>query len=332
MKETSTKHGPIVAVFQERTQAEQAVAELKRAGFRDSDIGLISKENQGDAGRKTATGAATGAAAGAGVAALASLGMTFGVIPVIGPILAVGPLGAALLSAVGGAAAGGLVGALVGLGVSEDAAKYYQSEISAGRTLVTVKADGRASEAWTILQRFHAYNFEHRRTADTATGTSATAAPRTPATSTPGAPVAGTAAGERTMQLHEEQLHAHKQPVETGEARVRKEVVTEHKTLDVPVHHEEVVVERHPGSGQPAASGDIHAGEELRIPVHAEQVRVEKTPVVKEEVTVGKRLVQDTEHVGGTVRKEEARVEKKGDVDIATEGKAKDAERRDKGR
>ena len=43
---------------------------------------------------------------------------------------------------------------------------------------------------------------------------------------------------------------------------------------------------------------------------------MEKRPVVKEEVTVGKRVVQDTEHVGGEVRKEEVRVEREGDVDI----------------
>ena len=129
--------------------------------------------------------------------------------------------------------------------------------------------------------------------------------------------------GGQTMKLHEEQLHARKEQVETGEVRVRKEVTTEHKTLDVPVQREEVVIERRPASGQ-ATSGDIRPGEEVRIPVREEQVRVEKTPVVKEEVTVGKRKVQDTEHVGGTVRKEEVKVEQKGDVDVHTKGTPKD--------
>jgi stress response protein YsnF len=49
-------------------------------------------------------------------------------------------------------------------------------------------------------------------------------------------------------------------------------------------------------------------------------------------VNVGKRQVQDTEHVTGTVRKEEVRVEKQGDVDVTTKGTAKDAGRRDKDR
>ena len=66
----------------------------------------------------------------------------------------------------------------------------------------------------------------------------------------------------------------------------------------------------------PVPDSDIGPGEEIRIPVREEQIFVEKRPVVKEEVTVGKRVVQDTERVGGEVRKEEVRVEREGDVDI----------------
>ena len=47
-----------------------------------------------------------------------------------------------------------------------------------------------------------------------------------------------------------------------------------------------------------------------------EQVHVEKQPVVKEEVTIRKRDVQDTERVSGTVRKDEVKVEKEGDVKL----------------
>jgi uncharacterized protein (TIGR02271 family) len=125
---------------------------------------------------------------------------------------------------------------------------------------------------------------------------------------------ARTAEGAR-IEVREEELQAHKQLVEAGEVRVRKEVVTEHRTLEVPVQREEVVIERHAPTGEPAAS-DIRPGEEIRIPVRKEQVSVEKRPVVKEEVTVGKRVVQGTEQVGGEVRREEVRVEREGDVDV----------------
>ena len=46
---------------------------------------------------------------------------------------------------------GGIVGALVGMGIPEPEAQAYQREVEAGRHLVTVKANGRYSEAVAIL-------------------------------------------------------------------------------------------------------------------------------------------------------------------------------------
>jgi uncharacterized protein (TIGR02271 family) len=120
--------------------------------------------------------------------------------------------------------------------------------------------------------------------------------------------------GER-MQLREEELRARKEPVEAGEVGVRKEVVEEQRTMEVPVSREEVTVERRPVERQPA-DAPIGEGEKMRVPVREEQVSVEKRPVVTEEVEVGKRQVQDTKEVGGTVRREEAEVEREGDVDL----------------
>ena len=58
-----------------------------------------------------------------------------------------------IASAGGAAEAGTIVGGLIGLGVPLDEANYYESEVRSGRTLVTVKADTRNAEAWSILQR-----------------------------------------------------------------------------------------------------------------------------------------------------------------------------------
>ena len=118
------------------------------------------------------------------------------------------------------------------------------------------------------------------------------------------------------IPVREEELQAHKRRVETGAVRVRKEVVTEHRTIEVPVQREEMVIERRAPTGEPI--------EEIRIPVSEEQVTVEKRPVVTEEVTVGKRVVAGTERVGGEVRREEVRVEREGDVDVR--GNATDKE------
>src|SRR5207237_6351529 len=114
-----------------------------------------------------------------------------------------------------------------------------------------------------------------------------------------------------TIQHKEAHLKANKTPVQTGDVEVRKEVHTEHKTIQVPVEREEVVIERKPVCGT-ARVGEINS-EEIRIPVKEEKVNVEKEAVVKEEVTVGKRTVQDTQTVSGDVRREELKVETEGD-------------------
>jgi uncharacterized protein (TIGR02271 family) len=114
------------------------------------------------------------------------------------------------------------------------------------------------------------------------------------------------------VELREEELRAEKERVQAGEVRLRKEVVSEERTIEVPVTREEVVIERRPAAEGRRASGDIDEGEEIRIPLMEEEVRVEKTPVVREEVTLKKREVKGTEQVSDTVRREEARVEQTG--------------------
>jgi len=314
---TTTKRSTVVGVFTDRTQAQQAVSELRKAGFPEDRIGIVTRDEDAQKmgatagkGSKVAAGAATGVATGAGVGALWALGIAAGMLPAIGPVIAGGLLASVLASAAGGAAVAGIVGALIGLGIPEEEAKYYESEVHSGRTLVTVKADSRYDEATGILRRFGAYDMH---TAPSGV-TGARAATTTHASTTHAAEHAESG---KTVKVREEQLHARKTPVEAGEVRVRKDVVTETQTLDVPVTREEVVIERHPVSGH-ASSTDIRSGEEIRIPVKEEQVRVEKEAVVKEEVSVGKRKVTDTEHVAGTVKKEQVKVEKTGDVDVHT--------------
>jgi len=303
----TNKHDAVVGVFETRGEAEQAVNELRRAGFRQDQIGLVARDDQGkvttesgDGGTHAGVGAAAGAAAGAGIGGLIALGLIAGVIPAIGPVIAGGTLATILANAAGGAAIGGLVGVFVGMGIPQEDAEYYEGEVHSGRFLVTVKDETRYEEAWQILHRFGAYNRQHPRTA---TATTAQAA------------MAQTAGKGQKLELREEELRAQKQ-THAGEVRVRKEVVTEHKTLEVPVQREEVVIERHPVAGHQAASGTIREGEEIRIPVREEEVHAQKVPVVKEEVTVAKKQTQGTQTVSGTVRKEQAKVETEGEARV----------------
>lgn len=151
-------------VFRTREDAERAAQRLRDAGYDASGISIIGRHDRDaklneqveeNVAEGAATGAAVGAMTGAGALALGSLAVSFGMIPVIGPVLAVGPLAAALISgtsgALAGAATGGLVGAMTGYGVSEDEAKFYESEVKAGRYLVTVEC-GQGDDARNILR------------------------------------------------------------------------------------------------------------------------------------------------------------------------------------
>ena len=118
------------------------------------------------------------------------------------------------------------------------------------------------------------------------------------------------------IELREEELRAQKRPVEAGEVEVRKNVVSEQRTMEVPVTREEVYVERHPVEGREVSDRPIGEGESIRVPVREEEVTVEKQPVVREEIEVGKRQVQETEQISGTVQREVADIDREGRIDI----------------
>jgi hypothetical protein len=160
---TGTQRSTVVGVFADHQQADRAVEELHRQGFRTDQIGVAALDPDNayatNKGAKAGIGAATGAAAGAGVGGLVALGILAGVIPGIGPAIAGGTLAMILANAAGGAAIAGLAGALVGLGIPDAEAKHYEGEFKAGRTVITIQNVGaRYEEAWAILHRFGGYN------------------------------------------------------------------------------------------------------------------------------------------------------------------------------
>ena len=200
----------------------------------------------------------------------------------------------------------GITNSLENLGLPEDEATFYNGEFESGRTVVVVNTRDRQQEASQILSRDGGYDYASR--SGQTTGTSSYANTAGQATDY------DTQAGQN-VKLREEQLRANKQSVETGAVGLRKDVVSEQQSFDVPVNREEVVIERHPASGQPSDT-PIGEGETYRVPVREEQVTVDKQPVVREEVSLGKRQVQDSQRVSDTVRREEARVERQGDVNV----------------
>jgi hypothetical protein len=166
----------IVALFNKYDDAQDAVNDLLHAGFQREEISLISREKNAKREREVNAsdsndvndGAAIGAVGGTLIGGTAGLLIGLGAltIPGIGPVLAFGPLMAALgstaLGAGLGAAAGGLLGALMGAGVPEEDAHIYTEGVRRGGSLVAVNVEeqDRLDKAYALLQREGAVDIE----------------------------------------------------------------------------------------------------------------------------------------------------------------------------
>jgi len=131
------------------SDASAIVERLKQAGFTSSDISVLLPEgpstkefaihNQTKSPEGAATGAGTGAAVGAGLGWLAGIGSL--AIPGLGPLIAAGPIMAALTGAAVGGTVGGITGALIGMGIPEYEAKRYEDRVKGGYALISVHSD-----------------------------------------------------------------------------------------------------------------------------------------------------------------------------------------------
>src|SRR5712672_421261 len=136
----------VFGIYPDRPSTENAVAALRDAGFRNTDISVLFPENVGtkDFAHEKSTKAPEGVAAGAtsGAVVGGALGWLAGIgalaIPGVGPLIAAGPIIAALTGVGVGGAVGGITGALVGLGIPEYEAKRYEGRVQKGGILLSV--------------------------------------------------------------------------------------------------------------------------------------------------------------------------------------------------
>jgi uncharacterized membrane protein len=177
----------VVGSFDNYREAQQVVQDLSRAGIPQSDINIVASNLRGEyrdqppatgdalpttadadaAARATeaTSGAAAGAVTGGVIGGVAGLALAFTSlsIPVLGPIIAAGPIVATLAGAGVGVVAGGLIGALTDLGVPEEHAQYYAEAVRRGGALVTVRADdARVDEVTRVMQRHGAVDINKR--------------------------------------------------------------------------------------------------------------------------------------------------------------------------
>ncbi|HEX5386536.1 MAG TPA: YsnF/AvaK domain-containing protein [Gemmatimonadales bacterium] len=315
----STTGRTAVGLFRNRADAEAAIRYLKDAGFTDEQIGVAmrDRDEQRDlidqTGANTSSGAATGAVSGGIVGGLIGLLGSL-LIPGVGPIVVGGVLASTLVGIGAGAATGGIIGGLIGMGVSEEDARYFDAGFREGGVLVSVTAPARMGDAVNILSD-HGADLGPSRVLNREAAT-----PRADQFAHGAVAARAPATDREAIELRQEELDVEKRRVEAGEVHLRKEVVTEQRTMDVPVSHEEVVIERRPATERTAASGELGEGEDITVPLLEEEVDVRKRPVVREEVNVRKQQVGGTQHIDEPLRREELRVESEGDVTIRGAG------------
>src|SRR5262245_10174050 len=139
----------MTGLFRDRESAERAYGCVTNRGYGADDVSLLMSEDtrtrcfprterDTELGTKAAEGAGVGAVAGGGIGALLA-GLAAAGIAVPGlPIIAIGPLAAALAGGVTGGAVGGIVGGLIGYGIPEERAKLYDKGISEGGIVLGV--------------------------------------------------------------------------------------------------------------------------------------------------------------------------------------------------
>lgn len=156
----------VIGVFNSREDAETAISELRNNGFKTEEISIVSKDSKQDNEPRTydddiSDGALTGGTLGGigglllGAGVVASVGAL--AIPGIGPIIASGPIAAAI----GGAVAGGIAGGLIDWGIPAEASERYEKSVAQGGILAVIRTDAsKVNAAAQILRRNGATDIE----------------------------------------------------------------------------------------------------------------------------------------------------------------------------
>lgn len=157
----------VIGIYDSRSEVERAIDLFKTEGFRNSDISVLMPHEDPTFGHEKATkapeattiGGGTGAVIGGTLGWLVGLG-AIATVPVLGPLVAAGPIMAALSGAAVGGAVGGFTGALVGFGIPEYEAKRYETFVKEGGILVSAHVDDNewAKRAKDLMERTGAHD------------------------------------------------------------------------------------------------------------------------------------------------------------------------------
>ena len=143
----------VIGVFSDRTLAEKAVNELRSQGFTTEEINIVSKggSQRRGSGEMYDDDITDGALTGGTIGGIGGLLIGAGAlaIPGIGPIVAAGPLAAAL----SGAVAGGIAGGLIDWGIPAESSRRYEQQVAQGNILAVIKTDAaKVQQAAQVLR------------------------------------------------------------------------------------------------------------------------------------------------------------------------------------
>jgi hypothetical protein len=142
-----------MGIYPDRATVSDAISVLHKAGYRATDISVLWSDNEGskdfahEKHTKAPEGAATGAAVGAAVGAALTWLVSIQIVTItgLGPLIAAGPVLAALAGAGAGGMLGWSAGLLAGLRMTKYVAKRYAGRIRRGGILLSVHCD---SQEW----------------------------------------------------------------------------------------------------------------------------------------------------------------------------------------
>lgn len=332
---TATDHSTIISAFDSLADAQRAVQDLINAGIPRDEISLAASDPKGEYShnlpstgdtRKSTDGTSVGqnVTGGAVVGGLGGLLLGLGAlaIPGVGPIIAAGPLAAALGGALTGAAGGGVIGAMKDAGVPDEDARFYNDHLRSGGAVVTVRATrGEEDRITEVLNRYDAVEVgETTVKSDDAIRTGLP--PVAPLATRREEPVARPAQapplpaarrmdqGEQVIPIVEEQLAVGKRAVGRGSVRVFSRITETPVQQQITLRDETVTVERH-AVNRPISAAEMDGLRDQTIEVTEtdEEAVVQKTARVVEEVVVGKQTSQRTETISDTVRRTDVQVE-----------------------
>jgi uncharacterized membrane protein len=161
-----------VALYNEHSQAENAVKILQRGGFDMKKISIIGKDYETqehvigflNAGDRARIFGKYGAFWGGLMGVLFGSALLF--VPILGHVVILGPLAAMLFSGLQGAVVVGglsaLTGALVSIGIPKDSVLRYETALKANNFVLVVHGDGQEiARAQELLKSSGLSSFDH---------------------------------------------------------------------------------------------------------------------------------------------------------------------------